>query len=301
MAESNLERPASKSRIVLITGQEARELQGSNITGRGLLAGIVSQLEVLARDPRLVKTSPFTPTPEPSTEARRAPTIRTSKRTLNLAKASLLNDPNSPEYLMGYMQAFWNSRRAIIGLSKKDILVADLPWSSEQIAQFRGLDALPDKAEGIRDMAGFIPEVVASDLTLVKKGFPEVQFYFYGGLGDISQVNKTYILAGWKRTEAEIDAPYARTTEQGLREKVDSLGRRGLNLNAYTVFGVLSRDLTGKYLDQTRTAVRLLGASFGGRVLGAKFSAFGRLDVYSYLDPQVQRSGWGGRSAVGGK
>ena len=282
------------SRLVLVRGDTALELKPQNSGGVELLQLTVNSLGVGLNDGRLVE-SPFSlPVLAPSTN---------SRLTLARARTAYRNEPNSPECLADYMEYFWKNRRIKLGVSVSSLAVDTCPWNEDQIAKFRGVEALSDKAEGVRDIVRFIPEVVAGDLELIKRGFPEINFYLYGGLINLSDIKNEYVLKGWGRSEAEIDAPYTDTTEQGLKDIFVSLGRQGLTVPAYAIFGVFSRDFTKKYLDQIRTIIRTVGSVKGsseaGRVLDARFNPVGYLYVSSDWNPGDRNGSIGGRSFQG--
>src|SRR3989344_3870592 len=209
-------------RLVLVRGNRLLQLQPANEDGASVLEEITANAVSALGDGRLTES--------PLGLLTKAPISTNSRLTLTRARRAYKEEPNNPSRLADYMESYWKNRRTKLGVSTSDLVVPTCPWNENQIAKFRGGDALPDKAEGVNDMVRFIPEVVAGDLELIQKGFPEIHFYLYGGLKTFSDINNTYVLKGWGRSEAEINAPYIDTTEQALRDRFESLGRKGLTV-----------------------------------------------------------------------
>lgn len=220
---------------------------------------------------------------------------RNSRLTLARARIAYRNEPNNPARLVDYMETFWQNRRTKLGVSVSDLVVPTCPWNETQIAQFRG--------ENIPDMARFIPEIVAGDLELIKKGFPEISFYLFGRLRDFEDIRNRYVLKEWGRSEADIDAPYTSINEQELKDKFEALDRLGITVPAYAIFAVFSKDFTKEFLDEIRTVIRITGStlesSVGGEVLTAGFYPDGRMSVGSSWAPGGRGQGLGWRSFQG--
>lgn len=102
--------------------------------------------------------------------------------------------------------------------------------------------------------------------------------------------------SGWFDYEVSIDAPYLDTTEGQLMDKISKDGREILSLNQYIVAGQDSELLTGKYLDEDETWVRL-GSRHVGHVVSADFSRGGCLYVGWFLGSDYHYPYLGGRSS----
>ena len=102
--------------------------------------------------------------------------------------------------------------------------------------------------------------------------------------------------SGWFDYEAAIDSPYRDTNEKQLIEKVTKDERKLLSLNQYIIAGQDSKLLTGEYLDEDRTWVRL-GSRDDGRMVRAYFSRNGYLRVAWLLEADIHNSRLGGRSS----
>lgn len=290
--ESEVPKP---TQLVLVRGTDLLSLKPQNDGGSEVLKLATDHLEVALNDGRLVE-SPFSP-------LGKAPISTNPRLTLARSRKAYINEPNDPDRLADYMEYFWKNRRPKLGVSISTLAVPTCPWNESQIANFRGVKPLPDKAADVRDMVRFIPEVVAGDLRLIERGFPEIHFRLYGGVRSFSDINSGYVLNGWGRSEAEIDAPYTYTTEQQLRDKFEALNRKGLTVPAYAIFGVFSQDLTKQFLDQIKAVIRTIGSALGssgfGGILNAGFSPGGGLDVGSYWGPVYRGQYLGGRSFQG--
>ncbi len=103
-------------------------------------------------------------------------------------------------------------------------------------------------------------------------------------------------LSGWFDYETEVGAPYLDTNEKQLIERIAKEKRKLLNLNQYIVAGQDNKLLTGQYLDEKGTWVRL-GSRSEGRVVFASFDRDGYLLVDWGLGSGHRRKSLGGRSS----
>lgn len=155
-------------------------------------------------------------------------------------------------------------------------------------------DRILKELEDLKKEGGmWVPE---TKLTYAQLGqvFPEMQSYTVEKDSPI----KDEFAQGAKGVDVEvaIDAPNTNTTEEDLENLFKKQGRKGMRLSTYILTSQASKVSTGKYLDGKTTWSRLLGSRRGGRVVAARFSVNGRLDVGWSLNPKEHYSGWGGRS-----
>jgi len=105
------------------------------------------------------------------------------------------------------------------------------------------------------------------------------------------------VLSGWMFVKSSLDAPDRNTTEAGLRDAFTKQNATGLTLNAYIIFGQFCREVFGSYPD-IKTWSRLLGSSYGGDLVSARFNSDGFLRVDPRLSPEDAYDRVGGRSAA---
>lgn len=100
-------------------------------------------------------------------------------------------------------------------------------------------------------------------------------------------VTNDYSPSGWFDYEASIDAPYLDTSEDQLLERTRKHGRKLLSLNQYIVAFQDSKLFTDHYLDEKSTWARVASRD-GGRMVRARVSGDGYLNVIPYLEPDAR-------------
>lgn len=217
------------------------------------------------------------------------PTIVIAGRTESLSLAEYRDKPTSPERLYNFQEAHWNVNRLAAGLPKSDVVVEDVPYSEAQMRKFTR-----------RDFGLFLPQVFSTDkegLSLLGKVYPQMRWDIQPVIGEVTNLDQDgnpFSLFGWMRTEKIINAPY-RKTDQTAAEK--AIGNRlGQTLNVYAEAGNQSKLLTGQYLDEISTWVRVLRSRARGQVLDAHFLPSGLCNVLWNLRSALVRPGLGVRS-----
>lgn len=204
------------------------------------------------------------------------PVVITAEHTLELATSAYKADRANPVLLAEFNQAFWSTRRQAMGLSERDLVVSDGPYSEAEIRKFMGL------GRGFRkpanpDFALFVPEVTSTTpdgLILLGKGWPILWNSAFKEGTRVQNVEKdgsVISLHGWMRTEKSIDAPHLRTNQEQGEKIVSDAKRIGDTLNIYGAAGLQSKLLEGKYLDEVKTWIRTLSSRGGGQVVRAGF------------------------------
>ena len=192
-----------------------------------------------------------------------------------------------PEITTSTFQAIWSARQEI--LSQKGVnlefSIPQCPYTKEELKSL--------EAEGRR--VGYLPYELSTQESrhLMAIIWPQMQSH---SVKEGNSVTNAEDISGWFDYESAIDAPYTGTNEDQLKDEAKKQGRKGSNLNQYIVAGQDSKLFTGKYLDETRTWVRLLGSRGDGDVVHAYFYGDGDLGVYWYLGPRNHNSDLGGRS-----
>lgn len=218
-------------------------------------------------------------------------TVVEAGRTLALATRELRYRPNR-EHLEEFQQAHWNLNRFAMGLSPRDVAVDDCPrkWTDGEIRKFMR-----------SDFGLFLPEVASTSegLSLLSKVYPAMMWDEQNVPALVSNVDKTdnvINLFGWLKPEKSIDAPFAGTDETKARAAIAGKHRLAQTLNVYGEAGQESKLLTGHFLDEVRTWVRILSSRSGGRVVEARFHRSGSCNVYWDLQP-----GYGGFELLGAR
>lgn len=201
------------------------------------------------------------------------PTIVIAGRTETLALAEYRDKPTIRERLYNFQEAHWNVNRLAAGLAKSDVVVDDVPYSEAQMGHFG------------KDFGLFLPYVFSTDkkgLGLLGKVYPQMRWDVQPvtlEVVNVDQEGNPFSLFGWMRTEKVINAPYTKKDEEAA-EKVIGSGRLGQTLNVYAEAGNQSKLLTGKYLDEVSTWVRVLRSRAHGQVVSAYFAPDGRCHVH---------------------
>lgn len=235
-------------------------------------------------------------------------TIVTAGHSLALATAELRKSPASPQRLWEFQNAFWDLNRHAMGVSQRDVVVADCPWTEGQIRQFMGLGMmgrlkrLAGKLEP--DFGLWLPEVASTapeGLRLLDKAYPSMSWKAQGVADQVTNEDRhgnSVRLYGWWRTEAAINAPLRGRDEWEARESLLRRDRQGLTLNVYGVAGEQSRlsSNTNQFLDKIGTYVRVLKSRIRGRVVYAHFDPYGNCNVYWLQGPDYVLGSLGVRS-----
>ncbi len=226
------------------------------------------------------------------------PIIVTAGRSLALALVEYRAKPTNPERLWNFQEAHWNLNRFAMGLSPRDVKVLDCPYTEAQMKKFMGAKRF--SRVSYPDFALFLPEVASTapeGLRLLGKAYPKMGWdeADIAGVSNINRKGNPVVQFGWIRTEKSIDAPHTQTDEDAAEKAIEE-GRIGQTLNIYVEAGNQSKLLTGEYLDEKRTYVRVLNARIRARVVDAHFLGGGRCYVGWGLGPGCVYGGLGVRS-----
>lgn len=149
---------------------------------------------------------------------------------------------------------------------------------------------LPLKRFRRGDFGLFLPKVFSTEegLNLLGKVYPQMSWDTQSIIQDqeVENTNRDgnpVRLFGWMLTERTINAPHTNTNEASAEKATK--GRMGLTLNVYAEAGNQSWFLTGRYLDQTSTCVRILNSRVRGWVVDAGFGPDGYCGVDGGLRP----------------
>ncbi|OGE71232.1 hypothetical protein A2617_03590 [Candidatus Daviesbacteria bacterium RIFOXYD1_FULL_41_10] len=228
-----------------------------------------------------------------------APTFTTAEQTLARATDHYKKHLYSPEYLSEFMQASWNfDGIQRMNLYPSDVVVPQAPYTESQIWQFMKLDDPSNRSASV-DLGFFLPEILSSTdgLILMGVGFPKTNTWALRPNHNIKNFSNPY---GWMRVDAGMDAPFRRTNEGELKERIKSLGRMEQSLNIYASSGEAIKRIFDYYPDERLTWwSRLLLCSGAGRVLDACFGSDGGLFVRSGLRSGCRGDALGGRSFLG--
>ncbi|MEK7071293.1 MAG: hypothetical protein AAB966_05805, partial [Patescibacteria group bacterium] len=193
----------------------------------------------------------------------------------------------SPEIVTELFQTIWQVRQRT--LHKKgidlDLSVVDCPYTQEQLAQL--------EQEGRR--VGYLPESLSTqqDRHLLALLWPQMRGPSVREGNTVANEVDRY---GWFDYDTSINAPHRNITEDELQTIIESQGRVGMNATEYIIASQDSKFLTGQYLDEVSTYVRLLGSRYGGYVVLARFRFDGCLRVRSPLRISRCSANLGGRS-----
>lgn len=144
-------------------------------------------------------------------------------------------------------------------------------------------------------LVGYLPTELATQQSrhILDKMFPKIGSY---SVKKDNFVTNDENPSGWFDYETEVGAPYLDTNEKQLIEGIAKEKRKLLSLNQYIVAGQDNKLLTGQYLDEKGTWVRL-GSRSEGRVVFARFDRDGYLLVDWGLGSSHHRQNLGGRSS----
>jgi len=227
-------------------------------------ANAIAQAEALASHLKAAKLAGFQDVPLPRAE-------RVTEFKLD-----------TPDAVTDTFGRIWEARGKLISVTFD---VAQCPLSEKELKE--------REKRNIR--VGVLPQALATQETrhLLGEMFPKMQSH---SVQEGNNVTNDENSSGWFDYEAAIDAPHLDTKEGQLMDKIKKDERRILSLNEYIVASQDSKLFTGKYLDETRTYVRL-GSRCGGRMVLARFGSVGYLDVGSLLDADDRHSVVGVRSS----
>lgn len=214
--------------------------------------------------------------------------IITAAHSAELAAAEYVKDPSNPQRYWNHQEAHWNFNGHAMGLAESDLVVPKVPWTEDQMRQFMG-KSLRSLLIGKHDIPFYLPEVVSGkdELPLLGKAYPWMGWTdeYMARIQNVDRDGNEVVLSGHLRTEAVINAPYTKTNEDQAADILKELGRRGHTINTYAEAGNQSKLLTSKYLDETRTWIRVMLSRVHGRVLDADFGPGGYGDVGWLLRP----------------
>lgn len=205
----------------------------------------------------------------------------------NLMLIEYKQNPHNPETVTQTFQAIWRVRQGMLRAERVDLefSVPECPYTEEQLKHL----------ERLGRRVGYLPEELATQASrhLMAKIWPQMGSR---SVQEGNTVTNGVNRSGWFDYEAQVGAPHLDTTEDSLRKAVKKEERLGMNLNEYIIASQDSKLLTGKYLDEALTWIRLLGSRDKGDVVRVGFDADGYLAVGWNLHPQDRNSDLGGRS-----
>lgn len=202
-------------------------------------------------------------------------------------------NPFSPEALTNYWRTKLQEDGKKIGL---DILVPDCNWTEEEIRRpmrdIRGNDVPSMMALDLRQLRG------KKGLANLEQMYPKIENWpvgkrtgWFSYVRDNFEVNKK---DEWVKTEAIIDAPNINTTQRDLENHAKKQGYLSQWDCIYILISQVSKDLTGRYLDEGDTWSRL-GSRSEGSMVTANFYSDGSLDSVWFMDQLIHDSSLGGR------
>jgi len=145
----------------------------------------------------------------------------------------------------------------------------------------------------------YLPPQLATVTALAELGklFPKMQSWSVSGGNDAKKIKNAKDLSSWLAVEMAVNMPNPNTTETELRNIFSQQNAEGETLNTYIVFGQFCKEVFGQYPD-IPGYVRLLGSSYDGNVLHARFCGYGDLFVRRGWGPDSRGSTVGGRSVA---
>lgn len=159
----------------------------------------------------------------------------------------------TPEAVTAALQNLWDERGEAVDLT---FAVTPCPYSAEEIAAL--------EADG-RRLAYLPPEVATqAGRGLIGKIWPLLECF---SVLEDNVVHNNINPSGWFDYESAIDAPNDCLNQADLLTEIERQGRTLLTVNQYIVAAQDSRVLTGKYLDETRSWVRVNSGIDPGRIL----------------------------------
>ncbi|WP_132975282.1 hypothetical protein [Pseudonocardia dioxanivorans] len=159
----------------------------------------------------------------------------------------------TPEEVTASLQRLWDERGAAVG---RTFTVTPCPYSAEEIAALQ---------EDGRRLAYLPPEVATrAGRHWLGKIWPLMECF---SVLEDNVVSNVVNPSGWFDYESQIDAPNVNLDQAALLAEVERQGRTLLTVNQWIVAAQDSRVLTGKYLDETRSWVRVNSGIDPGRIL----------------------------------
>lgn len=189
----------------------------------------------------------------------------------------------TPELITQVHREIWRVRGEIVDARYG---ISPCPYTQEELATLKQCNR----------RVGVLPPEIATQETryILGRIFPNMQSH---SVQEGNSVTNDEDLSGWFDYKVSIRAPYKHTKEERLLRLIAEDGRKLLTLNQYVVAGQDSKVFTDHYLDEVGTSVRL-GSRHEGRLVFARFSGGGRLDVpRGGLAPNFRDRYLGGRSA----
>jgi len=225
--------------------------------------------------------------------------IITAANTATLAAVEYVKNPSNPQRYWNHQEAHWQFNGQVMGLATSDLVVPDVSWTEAQMRQFMGKN-LWGLLTGKHELPFYLPQVVSEpdSLPLLGKIYPWMGWNeeYLVGIQNVDREGNPVRLSGHLRTEAAIDAPYLKTDEEQAAGILTRLGRRGHTINTYAEAANQSKLLTGKYLDEDRTWIRVMQSRRSGQVVDAHFIPDGYCLVRWSLEPDYAFGSLGVRS-----
>ncbi len=203
------------------------------------------------------------------------------------------SEPHTPELVTKTLRAvfnYWAARATKRGVKLPDIVIPPLNVAGNLLEQ-------PTK-----DIEGnFVPTITIfcphefegkKGLILLGEMFPLMGSRTIKYNTPVQSENDE---TGWLNVEAILDAPNLDTNESQLRQHFNSLGRDGMNENAYILLSQFVRLTRGEFID-LKTLCRLLGSQIDGRVINARFGSDGDLHANTHVWSSLHGYELGGRS-----
>ncbi len=264
-------------RVVLINPDGSNvEIAPTNKPGAVLLVNTIRTAVAAGIESGLLVANPFITA---QTESNSAPAQTSRTYTLDLAVAHYKERLQDPQRLYELYQAVWDYHGVeLMGLSKKDTRITDVPYKEDDIWQFMRLENPQPGNPGVELGYFHLPVLALSDAemrVLIGKGFSNL------GASPVFQpgyeIENGHQTAGWMRIDASLDAPYRRNKKDELtglnvdelKEVIKTDKRSGQTVNIYGPSGNIIKQIFNYYPDQGSTWSRLPESLRDGRVLSA--------------------------------
>lgn len=248
---------------------------------------------------RWERPSQFPPLPEaaiPGIEISAMPRIEL-RSSLDQALEAYRTRPHTRELITEFHGALWRQIGAIAGVniavpvfeSQKDI--------KEQEGRGKGIIFVPEGHAAQNQRL----RIVSALSKIVGNEFVPNNW----SVQDDNSVTNDVLHTGYRWVDMAINAPHANTSDQSagdlMKKSKPEEGADGMNLSEYVIAGLQSKLVTGKYLDEVKTWVRLLESRHEDFIVYTKFNPDGRLHVRSSFGPLYLYRGLGVRFSSGMK
>lgn len=223
-----------------------------------------------------------------------APRIEIKPRLAQAIEDYRVAKTHNPELVTSFNTALWAQIAEITGVN---VQVPGCPGTEQLIKE------MEEKGKGII----FIPEEYAGQAQryLIGAAFKLIDNSYvpdHWSMQPDNPVKNDRVHVGYRFVDMQIEAPNLRTNEKQARDLMGKgkpeEGSDGMNLSEYSLAGLYSKLLTGRYLDEPSWS-RLLSSSDDGRVVDAYFNPRGYFSVSSDWSPEDRNGNLGARFSSG--